>query len=81
MSQQSLEDLVLTVAQEAVCVQRVLLAVQTKLHCVVFILDFIVSHKGYLGGCPAEIQCSHRGSARAQPAPHKAILKRKKFWI
>lgn len=76
MSQQSLEDLVLPVAQEAVCVQRVLMAIKTQLYLVMFILNFLLSGKCYLGGCPAEIKRSHCGPAGAEPAPHETILQR-----
>lgn len=48
MSQQSLEGLVLPVAQEAVCVQRVLLAIKMQLYHVLFVLHFLLSHKRYL---------------------------------
>ncbi len=78
MSQQPLEDLVLPVAQVAVCVQRVLLAVKMQLYHVVFVLYFLLSRKGYLGGCPTEIKRSHCGPARAEPVPHKTILQRSK---
>lgn len=74
VGQQSLEDLVLPVAQEAVCVQRVLLAIQTQLHHVVFVLYFLLSRECYLGGCSAKIKRSHGGSAGAEPAPHEAVL-------
>lgn len=53
MRQQSLEDLVLSVAQEAVCVQRVFLPIKMQLHHVVFVFYFLLSSKCYLGGCPA----------------------------
>lgn len=76
VGQQSLEGLVLPVAQEAVCVQGVVLAIQTQLHHVVFVLYFLLSRKCYLGGCSAEIKRSHCGSAGAQPVPHKTILQR-----
>ena len=76
MSQQPLEDLVPPVAQEAVCVQRVLLAVKTQLHHVVFVLYFIPSGKCDLGRRPAEIERSNCGSAGAEPVPHKTILRR-----
>lgn len=74
MGQQSLEDLVLAIAEEAVRVQGVVLAIQTKLQCVSHILHFLLSHERYLGGCTAEIESSHCRSARAQPAAHKTIL-------
>ena len=74
MSQQSLEDLVLAVAQEAVCVQRVLAAVQMQLYHVVFVLYVLLSHKRDLRGRPAEVKRSNCGSAGAEPLPHKTIL-------
>lgn len=76
MNQQPLEDLVLAIAQEAVCVQRVLLAIKMQLYHVVCVLYFLLSGKCYLGGRPAEIKCSHRGPAGAEPVPHKTILQR-----
>lgn len=76
MSHQSLEDLVLPVTQEAVCVQRVLLAIKTQLYHVVLVLYFLLSSKCYLGGRPAEIKRSHCGSAGAEPVAHKTILQR-----
>ncbi len=76
MSQQSLEDLVLSVAQEAVCVQGVLLAVKAQLHHVTFVLYFLLSGESYLGGRPAEIKRPHCGPAGAEPVPHETILRR-----
>lgn len=76
-SQQSLEDLAVPVAQEAVCVQRVLLAIKSELHQVKFVLYWLPSSKGYLCGCPAKIQRSHGRSARAEPMSHKTILQYK----
>lgn len=77
VSQQSLEDLVPSIAQEAVCVQRVLLVIKTQLHHVLFVLHFRLSRECYLGGRPAEIQRSHCGSARAKPVAHETILEKK----
>lgn len=74
MSQQSLEDLVLPVAEEAVCVQRVLMSIKKQLCYVMFILNFLLSRKCYLGRRPAEIERPHRGPARAEPVPHETIL-------
>lgn len=76
MSQQSLEGLVLPIAQEAVCVQRVLMAIKAQLHHVSSILNFLPSHKRYLCGCAAEVERSHRGPVRAEPVPHETILQR-----
>lgn len=75
MSQQSLEDLVLPVAQEAVCVQGVLLAVKVQLHQVAFVLYFLLSGECYLGGRPAEIKRSQCGPVWAEPASHETILR------
>ena len=72
--QYSPQHLVASVAEEAVCVQRVLLPVQTQTHPVPLVLQLFLRHKRDLGGSPTEIQRSHRGSARAQPAAHKTIL-------
>lgn len=76
MGQQFLEDLVLPVAEEAVCVQRVLLAIQTQFYQVLLVLYFLLGCKCYLGGRPTEIEGSHCGSARAEPVPHETILVR-----
>lgn len=77
MSQQFLEGLVLPIAQEAVCVQRVLMAIKAQLHYVPHILNFLLSHKRYLGRRTAEVKRSHRGPVWAEPVPHKTILQKK----
>lgn len=74
VGQQFLQSLVPAVAQEAVCVQRVVVAVETQLHQVAFVLHLLRSGEGDLGGSPAEVQRSHCGFARSQPVSHKAIL-------
>lgn len=76
MSQQSLEDLVPPVAQEAVCVQGVLLAVKAQLHHVVFVLYFVLSGECDLGRRPAEIERSNCRPAGAEPVPHETVLRR-----
>lgn len=74
VSHESLEELVPAVAQEAVCVQRVIMAIKTQLLQILFVLHFILSLKCDLSGRSAEIKRPHRGSAGAQPAPHETIL-------
>lgn len=74
VGQYFLQSLVPAVAQEAVCVQRVVVAVETKLHQVVLVLHLLRSGECDLGGGPAEVQRSHGGFARTQPVTHKAIL-------
>lgn len=74
VSQQPEQDLVLAVAQEAVCVQRVLVAVETQLHHVALVFYFLLGGKRYLRGRPPEIKRTHRGPAGAEPVAHEAIL-------
>lgn len=74
VGQYFLESLVPAVAQEAVRVQRVVVAVETQLHQVLFVLHLLWSGECDLGGGPAEVQRSHCGFARPQPVTHEAIL-------
>lgn len=74
MSQQSCQNLALAIAQEAVCVHRVLVTIETQPYHVSVFLNFILSLKCDLGGRPAEIKRSHCGPAGAKPASHKTIL-------
>lgn len=74
VGQNFLQSLVPAVAQEAVRVQRVVVAVEAQLHQVVFVLHLLRSGECDLGGGPAEVQRSHCGFARTQPVSHKAIL-------
>lgn len=74
MSQQSLKNLALAIAQEAVCVNRVLITVEMQSYHVSDVLNLILSLKCDLGGCSTEIQSSHCGPAGAKPAPHKTVL-------
>ena len=76
LSQQSLEELILPIAQEAVCVQRVFLTIKSQLHHVTFIFYWFLSSKCYLRGRPTKIQGSHCRSVGTEPVPHKTILQR-----
>lgn len=76
MSQQSHEELVLPIAQEAVCVQGILMTIKAQLHQIISVLDFFLSSKCYLRGRAAQIESSHCRSAGAEPVPLKAILQR-----
>lgn len=74
MSQQSCKHLALAIAQETVCVHRVLVTIETQLYHVSGVLNLIPSLKCDLGGCAPKIKRSHCGSAGAEPASHKTIL-------
>lgn len=76
MSQQCHEELVLPIAQEAVCVQSILMTIKAQLHQIVFVLNFFLSSKCYLSGRATQIESSHCRSAGAEPVPLKAILQR-----
>lgn len=73
-SQQPAQHLVLAEAQEAVCVEPVVLAIQTQGHAVLLVLHRVPGQEGDLGGGPPEIQSPHCPPAGAQPVAHKAIL-------
>lgn len=74
MSQQSCKKLSLAIAQETVCVHRVVVTIETQPHHVRGVLNLIQSLKCDLGGRPPEIKRSHCGPAGAKPASHKTIL-------
>lgn len=74
MSQQPCKHLALAIAQETVCVHRVLVTIETQPYHVSGVLNLIPSLKCDLGGCSPEIKRSHCGPAGAKPASHKTIL-------
>lgn len=74
MSQQSCKNLSLAIAQETVCVHRVVVTIETQPYHVRGILNLIQSLKCDLGGRPPEIKRSHCGPAGVKPASHKTIL-------
>lgn len=55
MSQQSLKNLALAVAEEAVCVHRVVVTIEMQLYHVSAILNLILRFKCDLGGRAAKI--------------------------
>jgi len=74
VSQQLLERLVASVAQEAVRVQGVVAAVQTQLHDVALVLHPLLRHERDLRRGSAQIERPDRGSVGGQPAAHETVL-------
>ena len=76
MCEDPLEHLVAAVAEEAVGVEGVVLAVQTETGPALSLVHRLLCGKSDLCGRSAKVQRSHCASARSQPVSRQTILGR-----
>lgn len=67
LGQELAQHLVASIAKEAVGVERVVFAIESQGHLVLWVLHVILGHKGDLGGGSPKVQCPNCWLSRAKP--------------
>lgn len=77
VGQKAAQNLSFPVAQVAVCVQRIVLAIETQSHAGPQVLHFLLAEKRDLSGRSTQVQRTNSRPAWVQPPPYKVILMEK----